>query len=86
MADFQEFPVEAGKPGLGSDWIFWGSLWAASHSQDQTAIQARLRALDALGSAEYHALSFQIRQDTYGAIGAVELSGVEMAGADGEEI
>ena len=79
-ADFQEFPVEAGKPGLGSDWIFWGSLWAASHSQDQTAIQARLRALDALGSAEYHALSFQIRQDTYGAIGAVELSGVEMAG------
>lgn len=79
-ADFMEFPVEAGKPGLGSDWIFWGSLWAASATDDSAAIQARLKVLDALGSAAMHGLSFQIRQDTYGARGAVEASGVEIAG------
>ena len=79
-ADFMEFPVEVGKPGLGSDWIFWGSLWAASATDDQAAIHARLKVLDALGSADLHGLSFQYRQDTYAALGAVEKSGVEMAG------
>ncbi len=79
-SDFTQFPVEAGKPGLGSDWIFWGSLWAASASDDNAAIQARLKVLDALGSSAMHGLSFQIRQDTYAARGAVEASGVEIAG------
>ena len=78
--DFREFPVEEGKPGLGSDWIFWGSLWAASASDDNATIQARLKVLDALGSAAMQGLSFQIRQDSYAAIGAVEASGIEIAG------
>ena len=78
--DFREFPVEEGKPGLGSDWIFWGSLWAASASDVNAANQARLKVLDALGSAAMHGLSFQVRQDSYAARGAVEASGVEIAG------
>ena len=78
--NFREFPVEEGKPGLGSDWIFWGSLWAASASDDNATIQARLKVLDALGSAAMQGLSFQVRQDSYAAIGAVEASGIEIAG------
>ena len=78
--DFTEFPVEQGKPGLGSDWIFWGSLWAASATEDTAAIKARLKVLDALGSAAMQGLSFQVRQYSYAARGAVEASGVEIAG------
>ena len=78
--DFTQFPVEEGKPGLGSDWIFWGSLWAASASDDNSAIQARLKVLDALGSVDMQGVSFQVRQDTYAARGAFEASGVEIAG------
>jgi len=78
QADFTEFPVEVGKPGLGSDWIFWGELFAASNTEDEATRAARIRVLDAVSSPSYHAMCFPIRENTYGARGAAELSEVPL--------
>jgi hypothetical protein len=69
-----------GKPGLGSDWIFWGETWGGSKVEAKKAAppEAKIRVLDAFGSKEYQDLCYEIQQDTYGAKGVGEDSSVEL--------
>lgn len=74
--DFVQFPTIPGKPGRGSDWVFWGELLAAANTDLDPEIQ--LRILDAFGSAEYQVLCYELFPDTYAARGVVEAADVEL--------
>jgi ABC-type glycerol-3-phosphate transport system substrate-binding protein len=75
--DFTQFPITPGKPGKGSDWVFWAEAWAAAKTITDPNIQVKW--LDALGSLDYQALCYQKNQQIYAVKGVAEKAGIKLA-------